>query len=78
MPTRPNRVHEFREQMGVGHKLFLLPSLFASLVMRDFVALHMTWGAINELTTLTGYYQLIRRSKHPVLHQIAQLDGMRH
>ena len=30
----------------------------------------MAWGAINELTTLTGYYQLIRRSEHPVLHQM--------
>ena len=30
----------------------------------------MTWGAINELTTLTGYYQLMRRSSHPVLHQM--------
>ena len=29
MPTRPNRVREFREQMGVGHKLFLLPTMFA-------------------------------------------------
>jgi hypothetical protein len=72
MPTRPNRVETFREQMGVGHKLFLLPTLFASLVMRDFVALHMTWGAINELTTLTAYHQLIRRSSHPVLHQMLQ------
>jgi len=70
MPTRPNRVRQFREQMGVGHKLFLLPTLFASMVMRDFVALHMTWGAINELTTLTGYHQLMRRSHHPVLHQM--------
>jgi rubrerythrin len=70
MPTRPNRVRRFREQMGVGHKLFLLPTLFGSMVIRDFVALHMTWGAINELTTLTGYYQLKRRSSHPVLHQM--------
>jgi rubrerythrin len=70
MPTRPNRVRRFREQMGVGHKLFLLPTMFGSLVMRDFVALHMTWGAINELTTLSGYYQLMRRSTHPVLHEM--------
>jgi rubrerythrin len=70
MPTRPNRVRRFREQMGVGHKLFLLPTLFGSMVIRDFVALHMTWGAINELTTLTAYYQLKRRSSHPVLHQM--------
>lgn len=40
------------------------------MVIRDFVALHMTWGAINELTTLSSYYQLIRRSEHPVLHQM--------
>ena len=70
MPTRPNRVKQFRERMGVGHQLFLLPTLFGSLVIRDFVALHMTWGAINELTTLTGYHQLMRRSRHPVLHDM--------
>jgi hypothetical protein len=70
MPTRPNRVRQFRERMGVGHQLFLLPTLFGSLVMRDFVALHMTWGAINELTTLSGYHQLMRRSSHPVLHDM--------
>ena len=70
MPTRPNRVAQFREQMGVGHKLFLLPTMFASIAMRDFVALHMTWGAINELTTLTAYHQLLRRSSHPVLHEM--------
>ena len=68
-PARRAR-RRFRERMGVGHKLFLLPTMFGSLLMRDFVALHMTWGAINELTTLTGYYQLIRRSDHPVLHQM--------
>jgi hypothetical protein len=69
-PTRPQRVRQLREQLGVGHRLSLLPTMLGSMVARDFVALHMTWGAINELTTLTGYYQLIRRSEHPVLHQM--------
>lgn len=68
LPTRPRRTAQLREQMGVGHKLAMLPSMIGSAMMADFVALHMTWGAINELTTLTGYYQLIRRSDHPVLH----------
>jgi len=68
MPTRPRRTARVREQMGVGHKLAMVPSLVGSALMPDFVALHMTWGAINELTTLTGYHQLIRRSRHPVLH----------
>jgi len=70
LPTRPNRVRRFREQMGVGHQLSLLPTMLASLLTRDFIAVHMTWGAINELSTLTGYYQLMRRSGHPVLHQM--------
>lgn len=70
MPTRPNRLAAFREQMGVGHQLSLIPMMLASMAMRDFIALHMTWGAINELSTLTAYHQLMRRSDHPVLHQL--------
>jgi rubrerythrin len=68
MPTRPNRVKQIREKLGVGHQLHLLPTMIGSMATRHFIGLHMTWGAINELTTLTGYYQLIRRSSHPVLH----------
>ncbi len=36
----------------------------------DFVAVHMTWGAINELTTLTGYRRLIEVARHPVLTEL--------
>ena len=68
MATRPRRAAQLREQMGIGHKLAMLPSIVGSSMMPDFVALHMAWGAINELTTLTGYHQLIRRSSHPQLH----------
>jgi hypothetical protein len=58
--------------MGVGHQLFVLPSMIGSLLMRDFVALHMAWGAINELSTLTGYHMLMRRCDHPVLHRLLE------
>jgi hypothetical protein len=70
MPTRVSRTRRVREEMGVGHTLSLLPTMAGSWMFKDFIALHMTWGAINELTTLTGYHQLIRRSQHPVLHQM--------
>jgi hypothetical protein len=33
----------------------------------DFVAVHMVWGAINELTTLAGYQRLAELESHPVL-----------
>jgi hypothetical protein len=72
LPSRPARTRRLREQMGVGHQLFVLPSMIGSLLMRDFVALHMAWGAINELSTLTGYHMLMRRCDHPVLHRLLE------
>ena len=39
----------------------------ASHLTRHFPAVHMTWGAINELSTLTGYHALIDRTRHPML-----------
>src|SRR5262245_9686673 len=44
-----------------------------SLVARcweSFVAVHMTWGAINELTTLGAYQRLSARARHPVLSEL--------
>src|SRR3954467_3596043 len=70
MPTRAKRTQRLREELGVGHQLSLLPTMLGSMLFRDFIALHMTWGAINELTTLTGYHALIRRSDHPVLNEM--------
>jgi len=47
----------------------------------DFCAVHMTWGAINELTTLTGYRRLAAVARHPVLTDLLEaimLDESRH
>jgi hypothetical protein len=42
-------------------------ALLLSRLTRHFPAVHMTWGAINELSTLTGYHALIDRTRHPLL-----------
>jgi hypothetical protein len=50
-----------------------LESLATSLLAQawpDFVAVHMTWGAINELTTLNGYRLLAEVEDHPVLTEL--------
>jgi rubrerythrin len=70
MPTRPNRWRELRVRIGVGNGLGLVPTMLGSIMTRDFAAIHMMWGAVNELTTLTGYHALIRRCDHRVLHQL--------
>lgn len=36
----------------------------------DFVAVHMTWGAINELSVVHGYQLLAQRADHPVLSDL--------
>jgi hypothetical protein len=41
----------------------------------DFVAVHMTWGAINEITTLTAYQLLADRAGHPVLAELLTRIG---
>src|SRR5262245_11501580 len=38
----------------------------------NFCAVHMTWGAINELTTLTGYRRLAAVAGHPVLSDLLE------
>lgn len=38
----------------------------------DFAAAHMTWGAMNELTTLTGYQQLARKTENPILRELLE------
>jgi hypothetical protein len=36
----------------------------------DFVGVHMTWGAVNELTTLIAYQRLSLLAEHPVLSEL--------
>jgi rubrerythrin len=53
-----------------GRALKRLGSSLASAATPDFAAVHMTWGATNELTTLHGYESLARQSQHPVLKEL--------
>jgi hypothetical protein len=42
-------------------------ALIANIVGTDFVAVHMTWGAINEWSAHAGYARLAELEDHPVL-----------
>jgi hypothetical protein len=42
----------------------------SALASRSFVALHMSWGAVNEWTTQAGYARLAAREGHPVLSEL--------
>jgi hypothetical protein len=42
----------------------------AAFAGRAFVALHMTWGAVNEWTTQAGYARLGETADHPTLREL--------
>ena len=41
-------------------------------VWKDFLALHMAWGALHECTTIHAYRRLIRLNDHPVLNDLLE------
>ncbi len=42
----------------------------AAFAGRAFIALHMTWGAVNEWTTQAGYARLAESAGHPTLREL--------
>ena len=65
----------------IGKRLEGWATAMLSSAWPDFCAVHMTWGAINELTTLTGYRRLATVASHPVLVELLEriiLDESRH
>jgi rubrerythrin len=80
-PTRFDRNQWIRRKFGTKGYVSHMGTLLGSALFRDFVAVHMTWGAVNELGTLTGYRRIIAKTEHPVLIQLLQAiikDERRH
>ena len=69
-PSRWARVSRIRRDIARNVPVSHLATLLGSIVEPDFVALHMTWGALNELTTLSAYHLLTAKTAHPVLPQL--------
>jgi hypothetical protein len=63
-------VQRARTDVPLAERLETLATGLVAKAWPDFVAVHMTWGAINELTTLTGYQRLAAVAGHPILADI--------
>ena len=54
-----------------GWKERIRPGLFlAASAIKDFVAVELTWGMVNELTTQAGYARLAVKAEHPLLSDL--------
>ena len=75
------RIGAIRAGLGFQNTVSLFSTMAGSWVLKDFAAVYLTIGAINELSTLTGYAALARKSRHPVLADLLariQKDERRH
>jgi rubrerythrin len=71
-PTRVGRNSWIRRKLAAKGYASHVATLMAAALVKDFVAIHMTWGAVNELSTLTGYQRLIANTEHPVLVELLE------
>jgi hypothetical protein len=70
-PVCDQRLAGLRHSLGLRRRLGPLAVMAVSrLLGSDFVAVHMTWGAINEWTTQAGYARLSHLAGHPVLSEL--------
>jgi hypothetical protein len=66
----PDRPAQVRQELGWSDRFYAASTALLSWLSRDFTAVHMTWGAVNELSTLTAYGLLATRTQHPLLAEI--------
>ncbi len=71
IPTSDKWYEEAKKNVPLSYKMISTVSqLVSNCFSKQFSAVHMTWGAINELTTLNGYQRLWILAKHPVLEYL--------
>jgi hypothetical protein len=67
----PDRIRRVRLAQGRRDRLSpIYQALAANLVGEDFIAVHMTFGVINEWSTYAGYGRLLAQTNHPELAKV--------
>lgn len=70
MTFASDRGAQLRRHTSRMSRLSMLGASALSYVTPSFLALYMTWGALNELTTLTAYNLLAERARQPILSEL--------
>ena len=75
-PTRRKRVTRSAGHLGVSGYLGRLGTLIGSAISdREFIAIPMTWGMVNELTTARAYRRMVDTHRNVTLEQILRAIG---
>jgi rubrerythrin len=71
VPVDEDRTANVAKTKGIVHHLrTIAQTLLAKWAGKRFIGVHMTWGAVNELTTAEGYLRLIAKTDHPILKEL--------
>jgi rubrerythrin len=68
--VRKDAAYRLRQSSSVGRALKRLAAPVVTAATPDFAAVHMTWGAAQEATTLHGYEAVARQTRHPLLREL--------
>jgi rubrerythrin len=72
-PLTAERAAHVRRGSQLSEKVeAFFASLLSKVFAQDFPAVYLTWGAVQELTTLRGYERLIATTQNPVLAEISR------
>lgn len=80
-PLDPNRERSYQKKEHWWESFKDFGATIISKFSSDFLAVYLSWGAIQELTTLNGYNTLARRTRNSALAEIARrikIDESRH
>ena len=67
----PDRIRRIRLAQGRSDRMSpIYQAVAANLVGDDFIAVHMTFGVINEWSTYAGYGRLLAQTDHPELTKL--------
>jgi hypothetical protein len=67
----PDRIRRIRLAQGRSDRLSpIYQAVAANLIGDDFIAVHMTFGVINEWSTYAGYGRLLAQTDHPELTKL--------
>lgn len=67
----PDRIRRIRLAQGLNDRFApIYQALAANVIGEDFIAVHMSFGAINEWSTHAGYGQLLAKEDHPELAKV--------
>jgi hypothetical protein len=71
-PVSPGRPAQIRRGLGVRDALRTVGRMAVAYAVPDFIAVHMAWGAVNEISTLHGYRRVIATTRHPILVELLE------